>query len=136
LKRHIDTVSLLFFIYGGLQLFLILSVMAMFFAFVVFAIIGGVTAGEPELIVIGAIYGFFGLVGTVVGLMFPSLNIATGVGLRRRRPWVKIVGIIASIFCIMRMPIGTALGVFGLVLLLDKEVGDELAGIDPKVIDV
>lgn len=47
-----------------------------------------------------------------------ALAIAAGWGLMERAPWGRVVAVVASIFCILRFPLGTALGIWTLVTLL------------------
>ena len=47
-----------------------------------------------------------------------ALSIAAGWGLLERTQWGRIVAVIAAIFSILKFPIGTALGVWTLVVLL------------------
>jgi hypothetical protein len=44
-----------------------------------------------------------------------------GLGLLRRAPWARIVLIVASILMLSAFPIGTALGVYGLYVLLIRK---------------
>jgi len=60
--------------------------------------------------VIAAILLGIGLPGTVIGW-----------GLAQQAAWARIPGIILSILCLPAVPLGTALGVYGLVVLLNPE---------------
>ena len=46
------------------------------------------------------------------------LYVVAGWGLLERRQWGRIVAIIAAILCLIRIPLGTALGIATLVILL------------------
>jgi hypothetical protein len=65
-----------------------------------------------------------GLAGTAfvmfLGVMgLPS--VITGYGLVNFRPWSRILGIVLSAVSLINIPIGTAVGAYGLWLLLNKE---------------
>ncbi len=78
-------------------------------------------AGDPppELIVgIFAAMFFFILIFTA---LFSIPKVVAGYGLRNHKPWARIWSIIASIMCCLSFPIGTAIGVFGLVFLFSDE---------------
>lgn len=73
----------------------------------------------PELIVgILMVIFIFALVFTV---LFSVPKIVAGYGLRNNKPWARVWTIIASIMCCLSFPIGTAIGVFGLVFLFSDE---------------
>jgi hypothetical protein len=65
-----------------------------------------------------------GLAGTAfvmfLGVMgLPS--VITGYGLLNFRPWSRILGIVLSAVSLINIPIGTAVGAYGLWVLLNKE---------------
>jgi hypothetical protein len=47
-----------------------------------------------------------------------GLAIAAAWGLLEHAPWGRIVAILASIFCLLKFPFGTALGIWTLIMLL------------------
>jgi len=48
-------------------------------------------------------------------------SVITGYGLLKFRPWSRIVGIVLSAISLINIPIGTAVGAYGLWILLNKE---------------
>ena len=90
------------------------------FVFVILAMIGAVS-GEPEafgiLAVSGLITGMF-----MVALSTPSL--LAGAGLLWGKNWGRILTIIVSFFNLFSFPIGTALGIYGLYVLLRQEANE------------
>ena len=73
----------------------------------------------PELMVgmFAAVF-FFVLIFTV---LFSIPKIVAGYGLRSNKPWARTWAIVASIMCCLSFPIGTAIGVFGLIFLFSDE---------------
>ena len=47
-----------------------------------------------------------------------GLAVAAGFGLMEHAQWGRLVAIVAAIFCILKFPFGTALGIWTLVMLL------------------
>jgi hypothetical protein len=47
-----------------------------------------------------------------------GLAFAAGWGLMERAPWGRVVAIVAAFVCILKIPFGTALGIWTLVMLL------------------
>ena len=55
----------------------------------------------------------------VVVLSLPG--IIAGIGLLKLQPWARILAIVISALDLLNVPIGTALGVYGLWVLLQAE---------------
>jgi hypothetical protein len=47
-----------------------------------------------------------------------ALALVAGWGLMERAPWGRVVAVVAAVFSLIRIPIGTALGIWTLVTLL------------------
>lgn len=47
-----------------------------------------------------------------------ALAFAAGWGLMERAPWGRVVAIVAAFFCLLKIPFGTAIGIWTLVTLL------------------
>jgi len=65
-----------------------------------------------------------GVAGTalVVFLLAISLpGLITGIGLLKMQPWARIVGIVLAAINLINIPFGTALGIYGLWVLLNKD---------------
>ncbi len=65
-----------------------------------------------------------GIVGTAIVTLILVLSIPgliAGLGLLRLRPWARILTIVLSVLDLLQFPIGTALGVYGLWVLLKPE---------------
>lgn len=67
------------------------------------------TSPEDAIVLLGT-YGFMG------GLA--ALKVAAAYGLHQLKPWGRWVGIVAASMGLLAMPVGTALGVWGLIVLL------------------
>jgi len=68
----------------------------------------------PILGIIGCLIFVFVMLVSIPGLI-------AGVGLLKLRPWARILGIVISAVNILNFPFGTALGVYGLWVLLSTE---------------
>lgn len=107
-------------------------------------IMGAVTAliGLVVLIVMGGAAGIIGaglsgdvengraaapivaIVGVCIAIFFLVLSLPSiigGWGLLKFRPWARIVMIVVSVLHLFNFPFGTALGVYGLWVLLSEE---------------
>jgi hypothetical protein len=65
-----------------------------------------------------------GIVGTALASFFIILSVPTiiaGIGLLKRREWARILTIIIGILHLFGFPIGTAIGVYTLYVLLNDQ---------------
>ena len=76
---------------------------------------------DPDAAVVAPILGIVGgvLFFLVAALSIPGL--AVGIGLVKFQNWARIGGLILSAVNLLNFPLGTALGVYGLWVLLSKE---------------
>ncbi len=88
-------------------------------AFVFFLLVGiGIATGDSEAA------GILGVTGTAVGLLMFLLalpGLAAGYGLLKRKSWGRILGVIVGVLSLMNFPLGTAVGVYTLWVLLQED---------------
>jgi len=104
-----------------------LGVLGVIGALVVLLIFGGAAAivnmnapehdAEIAVPVIGVVGGAIALLVFVLSVP----GIIVGAGLYGLRPWARILGIIISALDILQVPIGTAIGIYGLWVLLHNQ---------------
>ena len=127
MAQHVKILGILHIIFGVLG---VLGAIAVFFVFGGISVFLGMSdrAGEnlPALPIIGGI-GAFVLV-LLLCLAVPGLIV--GIGLVQFRPWGRISGIILSALDLINVPFGTALGIYGLWVLLNRET-ERLFGVPP-----
>jgi len=117
MRDHIRIIGILHIILSSLTILGALAVLAVFGGI---ATIIGASGGRDALpavpIVggIGAIICFFLILLGVPGLI-------AGIGLLKFRPWARTLGIVVSALDLIHIPLGTALGVYGLWALLSPE---------------
>jgi hypothetical protein len=79
----------------------------------------------------GGGWGFDGFLGRTVfsaGIllaMFGVLHLALAWGLFERESWARMLGVIMGFLALLRFPLGTALGIYTLWVLLPEESGVE-----------
>ena len=118
MESHVRTLAILHIIFSALGLVAALVI------FLVFGGIAGLVAGaggaddaRVAIPVLGAIGSF--LFFLLLALSLPGL--VAGIGLLKFRPWARILTIVLSVFDLFHVPLGTALGVYGLWVLLSPE---------------
>ncbi len=101
-------------------LYIILGVLGLLIAgLVVLAVAGGgLISGDRTAITVTAIVS--AVIGGILFLV-SAPGIVAGIGLLNFQPWARILGIVLGIFNLPGFPIGTALGVYTLYVLLDDE---------------
>ena len=124
MDQHIKILSVLFIILGVLGL-------AVAIAFLVFGagtaatILSTDQSGEAA---VGAAWagGCMTFIAALIGLLsVPS--IIAGWGLSKRKSWARILAIIIAILSLPQFPIGTAIGVYALVILFNEEAKQMLS---------
>lgn len=106
---------------------IVLSALGILAGIVVFVIFGGIAGvvgmaahDEGRLIAV-PILGGIGALICILLLVLSIPGIVAGAGLLKLRPWARLLGIILSALNILNFPFGTAVGVYGLWVLLSNE---------------
>ena len=127
MRQHVDIVGLLWMIWGALQLLGALVLGAMLLLGSGMMGLLGADSGDGELLVMAGLYGVFGLVLGAFVAVFGVANVAVGWGIRGRKPWARIGGLIMAALAVMNLPVGTLIGIFTFMVLLDAEVAEEFS---------
>ncbi|MGH9743117.1 MAG: hypothetical protein ACRD51_12305 [Candidatus Acidiferrum sp.] len=72
------------------------------------------------------------LAGGAMMALFAAAYLVFAWGLLERKPWARILGIVLAFLALLRIPFGTALGIYTLWVLLPESSGreyDEMAGV-------
>lgn len=119
MERHIKIVGVLNIVWGAMGALGGLIVLLVFGG--ALGIVGTATRHEPDAAIALPIIG---LVGGAIALFLLLLSvpaIVAGIGLLKFKPWSRILAIVVSAFHLPSIPIGTALGIYGLWALLSQE---------------
>ncbi len=118
MAQHVKILGILHIIYAGLV------VLAGIVVLVVMGGIAGIistTDTSPDSQVAPPILGLIGI-GVFVLLLILSLpGIIGGFGLLQFKSWARILVIVLSVFELISIPFGTALGIYGLWVLLNRD---------------
>ena len=94
----------------------------------------GVAAEPQDAAVALPIIGVAGTALVVFLLAISLPGLITGIGLLKLQPWARIVGIVLSAINLINIPFGTALGIYGLWVLLNKETEQMFSGVPPAAV--
>ena len=117
METHVKVVAILYIVMGALNL-----IAALFFGLGVG--IAGMAmgmSGDPDAQAAIPIVGVAGSALVIFLLVLGIPPVITAVGLLKRREWARIAGIVIAALLIFHFPIGTAVGIYGLWVLLNGE---------------
>lgn len=124
---HVKVLAVLYIVLGALG---VLGALLLMMVFGVAAGSVGVS-GDPDAAVALPIIGFVGT-GLFIFLLAISLpGVIVGFGLLKLKPWARIGGIVLCAINLINVPVGTILGIYGLVILLNKETERLFNGATP-----
>lgn len=112
MDRHINLIGILWIVMGGLALIV---------GFVGFVILFGVSFIpdiEPEAPTV------LRIVGSAAVFLFALIGlpkIIAGIGLLRKKEWGRILTLIVSFISLLNFPLGTALGIYSIIILVKEE---------------
>jgi hypothetical protein len=116
MAQHVKILGILHIVFGALGVFAAVIVLLIFGGISAFVHVSDRSSDLPAPI-LGVIGGFVFVLLLVLSL--PGLII--GVGLLQFRPWARLAAIILSALDLLQVPFGTALGIYGLWVLLNRE---------------
>jgi hypothetical protein len=120
MQSHVRVLGILHIVFGAL------GVLTAIFLMVIFGGITGViglnASGDDARIAIPVIGGIGALV-VMFTAMLSLPSIIAGIGLLSYRPWARILTLVLSVFLLIHVPFGTALGFYGFWVLLSAQGG-------------
>jgi uncharacterized membrane protein len=125
MARHVKILGILHIVFGA---------MGVFAAVVVLLIFGGISAlvsvSDRSTDLPAPILGVIGSVIFIIVLVLSLPGLIIGIGLMQFRPWARIGGIVMSALDLLGFPFHTALGIYGLWVLLNRET-EQMFGVPP-----
>jgi hypothetical protein len=116
---HVKVLAALYIVFGAL------GTLAAFAVIAVFGIAGVASAAavgsDADALIALPIIGITGTALAVFLLALSLPGVIAGIGLLSFRPWARIMTIVLSVLNLMNVPIGTALGIYGLWVMLSEQ---------------
>lgn len=116
-QQHITVLGWLYIV--GNALFLVVGG----FVFVLLTGIG-VGSGDPEAARI------LPIIGISIGLLLMALplpGLVAGYGLLTHKPWARILAIVVGVLSLLNFPLGTIIGIYSFVVLMQPTAADYFA---------
>jgi hypothetical protein len=114
MANHVKVLAYLHIAFGAILIFFGLL------ALLLFGGLAGIAGRSDDIFVVPVLRGLGGAV-FVVMLLLGLPEIIAAWGLLNFRPWARVLTIILSAIHLMNVPLGTALGVYGLWVLLSRD---------------
>jgi hypothetical protein len=111
MHTHIRVLAVLQIVYASLGLLVALAVLMIFGGI---ATIVGVSADIHDSLVAVPILTLIGGLGAAVISILSLPRLIAGIGLLYEREWARILTMIVSVIGLVDVPVGTALGIYGL----------------------
>ena len=124
---HVKVLAVLHIVFGILGILLAMGMLIFFGGLAGF--IGAVHDSDDAFVGMGVL-GAIGMVVFIVVLALSLPGLIAGIGMLKFRPWARILGIVISALDLIHVPFGTALGIYGLWVLLSP--GTEMLFRDPN----
>lgn len=118
MEQHIKILSVLFILFGVLGLVVAIGLF-IFGAGAAASIVAADNSSDARTA--GALVG--GCV-TVVAVLFGLMSIPSiiaGWGLSQRKSWARVLTIVLSVMALPQMPVGTALGIYAIIIMFNDE---------------
>lgn len=119
MKQHVSILGTLYIVFGALGILLAIGLLVLFGG--IAGIVRMTAEGDPDAALAVPILGGLALFLFVIVSLFSIPGVVVGVGLVKLKSWARIGGLVLSVLNLMNVPFGTALGAYGLWVLLSKE---------------
>jgi hypothetical protein len=131
MQKHIQILGILNIIWGSLGLVAALIILMIFGG--VMGLIQAATHSDADAYFAVPLVGLIGSIIVFILLVVSLPAVAAGVGLLRMEPWARILTIVVSALHLFNIPFGTALGIYGLWVMLSDETIGLLAPNSPPI---
>ncbi len=115
MEKHLQVLGILFIVFG------VMGLMAASIVFMIFIGAGVLSGIFTDIFAATFITTTFGLILTAIISVSAIPSILAGWGILRHKNWARILGLVFGVFILFEVPLGTALGIYALWILLNDE---------------
>lgn len=116
--NHVKILGILHIIFSSLGIVVAVGMLILFGGLA--GVLGTTDKSEDSIVGVGVL-GAIGAIVFMVILVLSLPGLIAGIGLIKFKPWARILGIVISALDLISVPFGTALGIYGLWVLLSNE---------------
>jgi hypothetical protein len=117
MEQHVKILGVLHLVFGCLGILLALGMLVLFGG--IAGLIGAADHADGAHISVPLLGGIGAIVCAAL-LVISLPGLIAGIGLLQFRPWARILTIVLSVLDLIHVPFGTALGIYGLWVLLSQ----------------
>jgi hypothetical protein len=117
MEQHVKILGVLHIVFGSLGIVLALGMLVLFGGI---AGLIGATGSASDVNISVPLLGGIGTFIFFVLLAISLPGLIAGIGLLQFRSWARVLAIVISVLDLMNVPLGTALGIYGLWVLLSQ----------------
>jgi len=125
MEPHIKVLGILHVVLGGMGVLAAIAILALFGGI---AGVVGTTAAPSDSAIAIPILGGIGTIIAIVLLVLSLPGLIGGIALLNMASWSRIYMIVISVLYLLHVPIGTALGIYGLWVLTKPETEALMSG--------
>jgi hypothetical protein len=118
MRDHVKIVGILNIVLGCLGVLLGIGILVLFGGL---ATMAGYQATDQDARTAVPILAMIGTFAAIFFFVLSVPSIIGGWGMLKFRPWARILMLIISVLNLLHFPIGTAVGIYGLIILLNDE---------------
>ena len=119
MERHVTILGAFHIAFGAIGLLIALAILVIFGGAA--GLIGLGAASDPDALIAVPVVALVGTFLMMAALILSVPGIAAGFGLMTYRPWARMLTVVLSLLHLLNFPFGSALGVYGLWVLLSDE---------------
>lgn len=119
MERHVTILGAFHIAFGAIGLVIAIGILLVFGGAAGLIALGA--ASDPDALIAAPIVGIVGTVLMMAALVLSLPGIAAGFGPMCYRPWARMLTVVLSLLHLFNFPFGSALGAYGLWVLLSDE---------------
>ena len=119
MRKHVQILAILNIVWGSFGVFGALIIILVFGGTI--GLIGMNTHGDSDAHIAISVISIIGGLILALILLTSIPSLAAGIGLLRLAPWSRILTLVLSVVHLFSIPFGTALGIYGLWVLLSQD---------------
>ena len=120
MRDHVKILGILHIVFGALGIVGAVIVLLIFGGIAGIIGVAGDTSDTDRATGM-AVLGGIGLIVFIIILVLSIPSLVAGIGLLKYKPWARMLTIVLSALDLLHVPIGTALGIYGLWVLLNQQ---------------